>query len=380
VTQTLDVRNERAVRASRSPDTDPSDVGIARRLSTLDRFLPLWIFSAMGLGLLLGQVYPGLGAILDRVQVAGVSVPIGIGLLWMMYPVLAKVRYETIGRHAADTKLLVTSLVFNWIIGPVVMLGLAWLFLPDLPAYRNGLVLIGLARCIAMVLIWNSLACGSAELAAVLVALNSVFQILTYSVLGWLFLTVVPSWFGADTATLHVSMGQIARSVIIFLGVPLVAGYITRRTLVARRGAAWYDTVFIRRIGPTALVGLLYTIVLMFAMQGNRILALPLDVLRIAIPLVVYFGVMFGFAFWLSMRLGFGYEETASLSFTAAGNNFELAIAVAVATFGIGSGEALAAVIGPLIEVPALIGLVYVALWARRRYFAAPIVVPSAAG
>jgi ACR3 family arsenite transporter len=380
VTQALDVQDERATRTSRSPDLDPSDVGVARRLSTLDRFLPLWIFGAMGLGLLLGRVYPGLGAILDRVQVAGVSVPIGIGLLWMMYPVLAKVRYETIGRHAADTKLLVTSLVFNWIIGPVVMLGLAWLFLPDLPGYRNGLVLIGLARCIAMVLIWNSLACGSGELAAVLVALNSVFQILTYSVLGWLFLTVVPSWFGADTATLHVSMGQIARSVGIFLGVPLVAGYLTRRTLVARRGASWYDTVFMRRIGPTALIGLLYTIVLMFAMQGNRILALPLDVLRIAVPLVVYFGVMFGFTFWLSMRLGFGYEETASLSFTAAGNNFELAIAVAVATFGIGSGEALAAVIGPLIEVPALIGLVYVALWARRRYFAPPIVVPSAAG
>ena len=379
MTQTLDVRDERATRTSRSPDPDPSDVGVAGRLSTLDRFLPLWIFGAMGLGLLLGRVYPGLGAILDRVQVAGVSVPIGIGLLWMMYPVLAKVRYETIGRHAADTKLLVTSLVFNWIIGPVVMLGLAWLFLPDLPAYRNGLVLIGLARCIAMVLIWNSLACGSGELAAVLVALNSVFQILTYSVLGWLFLTVVPSWFGADTATLHVSMGQIARSVGIFLGVPLVAGYLTRRTLVARRGASWYDTVFMRRIGPTALIGLLYTIVLMFAMQGNRILALPLDVLRIAVPLVVYFGVMFGFAFWLSMRLGFGYEETASLSFTAAGNNFELAIAVAVATFGIGSGEALAAVIGPLIEVPALIGLVYVALWARRRYFTAPVAVPSAA-
>ena len=369
MTQTLDVRDERATRTSRSPDPDPSDVGVAGRLSTLDRFLPLWIFGAMGLGLLLGRVYPGLGAILDRVQVAGVSVPIGIGLLWMMYPVLAKVRYETIGRHAADTKLLVTSLVFNWIIGPVVMLGLAWLFLPDLPAYRNGLVLIGLARCIAMVLIWNSLACGSGELAAVLVALNSVFQILTYSVLGWLFLTVVPSWFGADTATLHVSMGQIARSVGIFLGVPLVAGYLTRRTLVARRGASWYDTVFMRRIGPTALIGLLYTIVLMFAMQGNRILALPLDVLRIAVPLVVYFGVMFGFAFWLSMRLGFGYEETASLSFTAAGNNFELAIAVAVATFGIGSGEALAAVVGPLIEVPVLIGLVYVSLRAGRRYF-----------
>lgn len=347
------------------------DAPILRRLSTLDRFLPVWIFVAMALGLLLGRVYPGLGAALDRVQMAGVSVPIAVGLLWMMYPVLTRVRYESIGRHARDTKLLGTSLVLNWVVGPVLMLALAWLFLPDLPHYRNGLVLIGLARCIAMVLIWNSLACGSGELAAVLVALNSVFQILTYSVLGWLFLTVVPTWFGADTAALSVSMGQIARSVGIFLGVPLVAGYLTRTLLVASRGAAWYDDVFMPKFGPTALLGLLYTIVLMFAMQGHRILELPADVLRIALPLLVYFAIMFGFAFWFSRRLGFDYESTASLSFTAAGNNFELAIAVAVATFGIGSGEALAAVVGPLIEVPALVGLVYVSLWARRRFFAA---------
>jgi len=345
------------------------DAPILRRLSTLDRFLPLWIFAAMGLGLLLGRLYPDLGAALDRVQVAGVSVPIAIGLLWMMYPVLAKVRYETIGRHARDTKLLGTSLVLNWLVGPVVMLALAWAFLPDLPHYRNGLVLIGLARCIAMVLIWNSLACGSGELAAVLVALNSVFQILTYSVLGWLFLTAVPTWFGADTAALDVSMGQIARSVGIFLGGPLVAGYLTRKLLVGAKGTAWYDGVFMPKFGPTALVGLLYTIVLMFAMQGHRILELPVDVFRIAVPLLVYFALMFGFAFWFSRRLGFDYESTASLSFTAAGNNFELAIAVAVATFGIASGEALAAVVGPLIEVPVLVGLVYVSLWARRRFF-----------
>lgn len=351
--------------------TQEEPASIVGRLSTLDRFLPLWIFAAMALGIGLGRVFPDLGAALDRVKIADVSVPIAIGLLWMMYPVLAKVRYETIRRHTRDTKLLTTSLLLNWVIGPLVMLGLAWLFLPDLPAYRNGLVLIGLARCIAMVLIWNSLACGSGELAAVLVALNSAFQILTYSVLGWLFLTVVPGWFGAQSAVLHVTMGQIARSVVIFLGVPLVAGYLTRTLLVARRGAAWYDGVFMPRIGPTALVGLLYTIVLMFAMQGHRILDLPVDVLRIALPLLVYFAIMFGFAFWLAKRLGFDYETTASLSFTAAGNNFELAIAVAVATFGIGSGEALAAVVGPLIEVPALIGLVYVALWARRRYFVA---------
>lgn len=346
-----------------------AEAPILKRLSTLDRFLPFWIFAAMAIGILLGKVNSGLGAALDRVQLGGVSVPIAVGLLWMMYPVLAKVRYETIGAHIRDTKLLGTSLLLNWVLGPLIMLGLAWLFLPDMPAYRNGLVLIGLARCIAMVLIWNSLARGSGELAAVLVALNSVFQVLTYSVLGWLFLTVVPQWFGADTTTLNVSMGQIARSVGIFLGVPLVAGFLTRRILVAQKGAAWYDDTFMPRFGPTALLGLLYTIVLMFAMQGHRLLEHPVDVLRIAMPLLVYFAVMFGVAFWLSRRLGFDYEATASLSFTAAGNNFELAIAVAVATFGISSGEALAAVVGPLIEVPALIGLVYVSLWARRRFF-----------
>jgi ACR3 family arsenite transporter len=349
--------------------TSAMDAPVLRRLSRLDRFLPLWIFAAMASGIALGRAFPGLGALLDRVQVAGVSVPIGIGLLWMMYPVLAKVRYESIGAHVADRKLLGTSLVLNWVIGPVVMFALAWLLLPDLPHYRDGLVLIGLARCIAMVLIWNSLACGSAELAAVLVALNSVFQILTYSFLGWLFLTVVPHWLGADTTALHVSMWHIARSVLIFLGIPLLAGYLTRRTMVAKRGETWYNESFIPRIGPTALLGLLYTIVLMFAMQGTRILQLPVDVLRIAIPLVVYFFIMFGLAFVLSMKLGFSYAETASLSFTAAGNNFELAIAVAIATFGIASGEALAAVVGPLIEVPALVGLVYVSLWAGRRYF-----------
>ncbi len=353
----------------RSVAAPVAPASIVGRLSTLDRFLPAWIFAAMAAGILLGRWFPGLGSALDRVQVAGVSVPIGIGLLWMMYPVLARVRYETIGRHVANRKLLGTSLVFNWVLGPVVMFALAWLLLPDLPHYRNGLIMIGLARCIAMVLIWNALACGSGELAAVLVALNSVFQILTYSLLGYFFLAVVPGWIGADTAALDVSMGAIARSVLIFLGIPLLAGYLTRRVLVARRGVAWYDGTFLPRIGPTALIGLLYTIVLMFAMQGDRIVQHPLDVARIAVPLVVYFAVMFGLAFLLSVKLGFGYEDTAALSFTAAGNNFELAIAVAVATFGIGSGEALAAVVGPLIEVPALVGLVYVSLWARNRYF-----------
>ncbi|HUF25687.1 MAG TPA: ACR3 family arsenite efflux transporter [Gemmatimonadaceae bacterium] len=355
------------------------DAPVLARLSVLDRLLPLWIFVAMAMGLVLGRAAPELGEALDRVQLAGVSVPIAIGLLWMMYPVLAKVRYETIGRHVADTKLLGTSLALNWVLGPIVMFTLAWLMLPDLPEYRNGLILIGLARCIAMVLIWNSLARGSNELAAVLVALNSIFQILTYSLLGYFFLSVAPRWLGADATSVDVSMGEIARSVGIFLGVPLVAGYLTRTILVARKGAGWYDRVFMSKIGPTALLGLLYTIVLMFAMQGDRILALPFDVLRIAMPLAIYFFVMFGLAFAISKRLGFDYESTASLSFTAAGNNFELAIAVAVATFGIASGEALAAVVGPLIEVPVLVGLVYVSLWARRRYFTVSTPEPAPA-
>ncbi|MCE2803341.1 MAG: ACR3 family arsenite efflux transporter [Gemmatimonadetes bacterium] len=349
--------------------TPASDAPVLARLSALDRWLPLWIVLAMALGLLLGRTFPDLGARLDAMQVAGVSAPIAIGLLWMMYPVLAKVRYEAIGASTADPRVLTTSLVLNWVVGPLLMFGLAWLFLPDLPAYRDGLILIGLARCIAMVLVWNTLACGSGELAAVLVALNSVFQILTYSLLGWLFLTALPAWLGLPGTTVVVSMRAIAESVAIFLGIPLLAGYLTRRILLARRGTAWYESVFLPRIGPTALLGLLYTIVLMFAMQGDRILALPLDVARIALPLLVYFIVMFGASFWLSARLGFSYETTAALSFTAAGNNFELAIAVAVATFGLASGQALAAVVGPLIEVPALVALVYLSLWGRRRWF-----------
>jgi len=346
-----------------------SDVGVLRRLALLDRYLPAWIFAAMALGLLLGRRLPELGPTLNRIQIAGVSLPIALGLLAMMYPVLARVRYEAIREHVADARLLGTSLVLNWAVGPVVMFILAWLMLPDLPEYRNGLVIVGLARCIAMVLIWNTLACGSGEVAAVLVALNSVFQVLTYSLLGYFFLAVVPGWLGESATQLQISMGAIARSVLIFLGIPLLAGYLTRRWLVRRRGRGWYEGRFLPRIGPVALLGLLYTIVLMFAMQGDRILARPLDVLRIALPLLAYFGVMFGLAFALGRRLGFSYPDTAALSFTAAGNNFELAIAVAIGTFGLASGEALAAVVGPLIEVPALVGLVYVALWARR-YFA----------
>jgi ACR3 family arsenite transporter len=344
---------------------------IVKKLSTLDRFLPVWIFVAMAFGLLLGKTWPGLGPTLDRVKVDNVSLPIAVGLLGMMYPVLARVRYGELGHLAARGKMLGLSLTFNWLIGPLLMFGLAWLFLPDLPQYRTGLILIGLARCIAMVLIWNLLACGSSELAAVLVALNSLFQILFYSVLGWLFITAIPSWLGVQGSAFHVSMGAIAKSVAIFLGIPLVAGALTRVILVRRRGQAWYEKVFLPRLGPTALLGLLYTIVLMFAMQGDKILAHPLDVVRIAIPLLIYFAIIFLAAFLTARKLGCTYEETAAVAFTAAGNNFELAIAVAVGVFGIASGEALAGVVGPLIEVPALIALVYLSLWLRRRLWPA---------
>ena len=338
-------------------------------LSLIDRFLPLWIFAAMGLGVLIGEILPGFGDSLDKVKVAGVSLPIAIGLLWMMYPVLAKVKYERLGHSGIQGKLFATSLVFNWVLGPILMFALAWIFLPDMPHYRNGVILIGLARCIAMVLIWNMLARGDGEVAAVLVALNSIFQIAMYSLLGWLFLTEVPTWFGADSTTVDISVWQIAKSVLIFLGIPLVAGALTRYLLVPRKGADWYDNTLMPKLGPTALLGLLYTIVLMFSMQGSKIVDLPLDVVRIAIPLVVYFAIMFTSAFLLSYRMGFSYEETAALSFTAAGNNFELAIAVAIGTFGIASGEALAGVVGPLIEVPLLLSLVYVALWLKQRLF-----------
>ena len=339
------------------------------RLSLIDRFLPLWIVAAMAIGVLLGRIFPNLGDALDRVKLAGVSLPIALGLLWMMYPVLARVRYESLGRFSAQGRLLGLSMVLNWVIGPLLMFGLAWAFLPDEPAYRNGLILIGLARCIAMVLIWNQLACGDGEVAAVLVAINSVFQIMMYSVLGWLFLSVVPGWFGAEASTLDISMVDIAKNVLLFLGVPLLAGFLTRTILVRQRGQAWYEGRFLPRIGPTALLGLLYTIVIMFAMQGDRIVELPMDVLRIAIPMVVYFAVMFSVAFVIAARMGFGYEESAALSFTAAGNNFELAIAIAIGVFGISSGEALAGVVGPLIEVPVLVALVYVSLWIRDRWF-----------
>ncbi len=343
--------------------------GLTGRLSVLDRFLPVWIFAAMGLGIGIGRMIPSVAGTLDQFKVGDVSLPIAGGLLLMMYPVLAKVRYGRLTQVQGARRLLGASLALNWVIGPCLMFGLAWALLPDLPHYRAGLILIGLARCIAMVLIWNTLACGSGELAAALVAINSVFQIACYSLLGWLFLTAVPRWLGTNAAEFDVSIWLIARSVLIFLGVPLVAGALTRLGLVRVRGEQWYEQKFLPSIGPLALVGLLYTIVLMFALQGDKMVALPFDVLRIMIPLILYFCIMFIGSFLLGWKMGFSYEDTAALSFTAAGNNFELAIAVAIGVFGLSSGEALAGVVGPLIEVPALLGLVYLSLWGRERLF-----------
>lgn len=338
------------------------------KLSTLDRFLPVWIGLAMLVGLLLGRLVPGLGDALSRVQVAGVSLPIALGLLVMMYPVLAKVRYDRLDTVTGDKRLLVGSLVLNWLVGPALMFMLAWVFLPDLPAYRTGLIIVGLARCIAMVIIWNDLACGDREAAAVLVALNSMFQVVAFAGLGWFYLSVLPGWLGLDQTGIDATTWDIARSVLIFLGIPLLAGFLSRRLGERRRGRAWYEGTFLPKVGPWALYGLLFTIVILFALQGDAIASRPLDVARIAIPLLVYFAVMWGGGFALGGGLGLGYERTTTLAFTAAGNNFELAIAVAIATFGAASGQALAGVVGPLIEVPALVGLVYVSLALRRRF------------
>lgn len=338
-------------------------------LGVVDRFLPVWILAAMAAGILLGKGFPGLQSALDSIKVADVSLPIAIGLLWMMYPVLAKVKYGRATRMMSNTKLLATTSILNWIIGPLLMFSLAWIFLPDEPHYRTGLILIGLARCIAMVLIWNMLACGDGEVAAVLVAINSVFQMIMSSVLGWFLLSELPQWLGLEQTGFDVSMGMIARNVAIFLGIPLVAGALSRYILTKQRGEAWYENTFLPRIGPTALLGLLYTIVLMFAMQGEQIIDRPQVIVRIAIPLLFYFTLMFFIAFFFARARGFTYEETTAIAFTAAGNNFELAIAVAIGMFGISSGEALAGVIGPLIEVPVLVALVYVALWMRDRFF-----------
>ncbi|MEV7088042.1 ACR3 family arsenite efflux transporter [Streptomyces sp. NPDC093085] len=345
------------------------DDSIVKKLSTLDRYLAVWILLAMAVGLGLGRVVPGMNDALAKIEIGGISLPIALGLLVMMYPVLAKVRYDQLDTVTGDRKLMVSSLVINWIVGPAVMFALAWVFLPDLPEYRTGLIVVGLARCIAMVIIWNDLACGDREAAAVLVALNSVFQVLAFGLLGWFYLDLLPRWMNlGDGQGLDVSVWHIALNVIIFLGVPLLAGFLTRRTGERKLGRADYEAKFLPRIGPWALYGLLFTIVILFALQGKTITSQPLDVVRIALPLLVYFAVMFFGTFLLGKALGLAYDRTATLAFTAAGNNFELAIAVAIATFGVTSGQALSGVVGPLIEVPVLIGLVYVALAWRKKF------------
>ena len=353
-----------------SNPTVATDATLAR-LSLVDRFLPVWILAAMALGLGLGRLFPDLNDWLDTVKIGTVSLPIALGLLAMMYPVLAKVRYSRIGEIAADRTLMATSLVLNWVIGPALMFALAWLLLPDLPEYRTGLIIIGLARCIAMVLIWNDLACGDREAAAVLVAINSVFQIVAYSILGYFYLDLLPNWLGLDTAALDVSMWDIAKIVLVFLGIPLAGGYLTRRSGERARGVEWYENRFLPKLAPWALYGLLFTVVILFALQGETITSQPFDVARIAVQLHAYFGLMLSVSYALGLRLRMSYEKNTTVAFTAASNNFELAIAVAIGVFGVTSGEALAGVVGPLIEVPVLVGLVYVALWARKRFYPA---------
>jgi arsenite transporter len=359
---------------------DPEEVPVIRRLSTLNRFLPLWIATAMAAGLGVGSLVPGLNGFLDKLNVGTVSLPIALGLLLMMYPVLAKVRYEDIGRMRGDGRMFGVSLFLSWVIGPALMFTLAWLFLADQPAYRTGVIVVGLARCIAMVLIWNDLAGGDRDRAAILVVFNAIFQVVAYALLGWFYLNELPHLLGLNTQGFSVSIWEVARTVLIFLGIPLAAGFLTRRIGIKRKGREWYDTKLIPRISPITLYGLLFTIVVLFAIQGEKITSQPLDVARIALPLLVYFAVMWVTGFTIGKLIGLPYAQTASMGFTVASNDFELAIAVAVGVFGATSGQALAGVVGPLIEVPVLVALVYVALWARRFWPASPQTPTTDAG